>query len=214
MKKDAADCHSLQPLFAAQQHALRCEKLPRTLCWVLWLRVGEVSGLRMLDVSLPLLMQFWNSKTGEEGWPSRPLPPWADGFQEALLQWAEAKGCERATTCSLDAVLGWKTPCVRPVQRFSLCGLWWSSVCGPQRSGRGLTRTTGQRCTIYGPWVWVRGPQREGLRGTFQPPATAQICWVSVPAAPPPPPPGVTTDARPAHIRHSPAQIRTDPPRG
>ena len=79
------------------------------LCWVLWLRVGKVFGLCMLDVSLPLLMQFWNSKTGEEGWPSRLLSPWADGFQEALLQWAEAKGCERATTCSLDAVLGWNT---------------------------------------------------------------------------------------------------------
>ena len=28
------------------------------LCWVLWLRVGEVSGLRMVDVSFPLWMQF------------------------------------------------------------------------------------------------------------------------------------------------------------
>ena len=28
------------------------------LCWVLWLRVGEVSGLRTGDVSLPLWMRF------------------------------------------------------------------------------------------------------------------------------------------------------------
>ena len=37
------------------------------LCWVLWLRVGEVSGLRMGDVSVPLWLRLWNSKTGEEG---------------------------------------------------------------------------------------------------------------------------------------------------
>ena len=64
------------------------------LCWFLWLRVGEVSGLRMVDVSLPLWMQFWNSKIGEEGWQSRPLSPLADCFREALLQWAEAKGVQ------------------------------------------------------------------------------------------------------------------------
>ena len=45
------------------------------LCWVLWLRVGKVSGLRMGDVSLPLWLRFWNSKTGEEGWQSRPISP-------------------------------------------------------------------------------------------------------------------------------------------
>ena len=56
------------------------------LCWILWLRVGEVSSLRMVDVSFPLWMQFWISKTGEEGWQSRPLSPWADGFREALLR--------------------------------------------------------------------------------------------------------------------------------
>ena len=61
------------------------------LCWVLWLRVGEVSGFRVGDVSLPLWLRVWNSKTGEEGWQSRPLSPWADGFSEALLWWAEAK---------------------------------------------------------------------------------------------------------------------------
>ena len=62
------------------------------LCCVLWLRVGEVSPLRKGDVSLPLWMRFWNSKTGEEGWQSRPLSPWADGFREALQPWVEAKG--------------------------------------------------------------------------------------------------------------------------
>ena len=45
------------------------------LCWVLWLRVGEVSGLRMGDVSVPLWLRFWNSKTGEEGWQSHPISP-------------------------------------------------------------------------------------------------------------------------------------------
>ena len=62
------------------------------LSWVLWLRVGEVSGLRMGDVSVPLWLRFWNSKTGEEGWQSRPVSPWADRYREALLRWAEAKG--------------------------------------------------------------------------------------------------------------------------
>ena len=62
------------------------------LCWVLWLRVSEVSGLRMGDVSLPLWLRFCNSKTGEEGWQSRPISSWADRYREALLGWAEAKG--------------------------------------------------------------------------------------------------------------------------
>ena len=62
------------------------------LSWVLWLRVGEVFGLRMGDVSVPLWLRFWNSKTGEEGWQSRPISPWADRYREALLRWAEAKG--------------------------------------------------------------------------------------------------------------------------
>ena len=57
------------------------------LCWVLWLRVGEVSGLGMGDASLPLWLRFWNSKIGEEGRQSRPISPWA-----AVLRWAEAKG--------------------------------------------------------------------------------------------------------------------------
>ena len=62
------------------------------LCWVLWLRVGEVSGLRMGDISVPLWLRFSNSKTGEEGWQSRPISPWADRHREALLRWAEAEG--------------------------------------------------------------------------------------------------------------------------
>ena len=61
-------------------------------CFVLWLRVGEVSGLPMGDVSLPLWLRFWNSKTGEEGCQSRPTSPWADQHREALLRWAQAKG--------------------------------------------------------------------------------------------------------------------------
>ena len=62
------------------------------LCWVLWLGVGEVFGLRLADVSLPLWLQFLNSKTWDEGWQSRPVTPWADRFWEALLQWGEARG--------------------------------------------------------------------------------------------------------------------------
>ena len=54
--------------------------------------VGEVSGLRMGDVSLPLWLRFWNSKSAEEGWQSRPISPWADRYREALLRWSEAKG--------------------------------------------------------------------------------------------------------------------------
>ena len=46
----------------------------------------------MGDVSVPLWLRLWNSKTGEEGWQSRPISPWADRYREALLRWAEAKG--------------------------------------------------------------------------------------------------------------------------
>ena len=62
------------------------------LCWVPWRWVGNLSGLRLADVSLLLWMQFWNSKSGEEGWQPRPLSPWADVFQEALFRWGEARG--------------------------------------------------------------------------------------------------------------------------
>ena len=75
---------------------LQCGALPiacvAVLCWIVWLRVGEVSGFRMGGISVPLWLRFWNSKTGEEGWQSCPISPWADGYREALLWWAEAKG--------------------------------------------------------------------------------------------------------------------------
>ena len=54
--------------------------------------IGEVPGLLVVDASLPLSKPFWKSKTGEEGWQSRPLSPWADGVREAMLRWAGAKG--------------------------------------------------------------------------------------------------------------------------
>ena len=46
----------------------------------------------MGDVSVPRWLRFRNSKTGEEGWQSRPISPWADRYREAPLRWAEAKG--------------------------------------------------------------------------------------------------------------------------
>ena len=71
---------------------------PKGLC-ILMERAGLQPGAlpmviwsSMVDVSLPLWLQFRNSQTGEEGWQSHPLSSWADGFREALLRWAEAKG--------------------------------------------------------------------------------------------------------------------------
>ena len=59
------------------------------LCWVLWLGVGRVSGLRMGDVSLPLCLRFLNSNTGEEGSQPRPLSPWGPGsFRVTSAPWS------------------------------------------------------------------------------------------------------------------------------
>ena len=40
----------------------------RLLCWLLSLRVDGIIGLRLVDVTIFVWMQVWNSKTGEEGW--------------------------------------------------------------------------------------------------------------------------------------------------
>ena len=66
--------------------------LVAVLCWVLWLRVGEVAPLRLGDVSVPCWLQFWNRKTGEEGWTQRPLSQWADQFRSALYAWGVSRG--------------------------------------------------------------------------------------------------------------------------
>ena len=82
---------------------MACVAVP---CWVPWLRIGDVSGLRIGDVSLPLWLRFSNSKPSEEERQSRPLSPWADRFWEALLRWAEAKDL-RASDHSFPGGIAW-----------------------------------------------------------------------------------------------------------
>ena len=49
-----------------------------TLAWACFLRVGEIATVRVADIALPESIQFWNSKTGEEGYTTRPLSRYAD----------------------------------------------------------------------------------------------------------------------------------------
>ena len=37
------------------------------ISWVCYLRVGEAAGIRVSDLAMAGFVQFWNSKTGEEG---------------------------------------------------------------------------------------------------------------------------------------------------
>ena len=55
-----------------------------TLAWVCFLRIGEMAIVRVADIALPGSIQFWNSKTGEEGYTNRPLSKYTDQVQ----QWA------------------------------------------------------------------------------------------------------------------------------
>ena len=55
-----------------------------TLAWVCFLRVGEMAAVRVVDIALPGSIQFWNSKTMEEGYTTRPLSRYAD----QVCKWA------------------------------------------------------------------------------------------------------------------------------
>ena len=52
-----------------------------TLSWVCLLRVGETASTRDGDLATPGFVQFCNSKTGEEGWTSRPLTRYGEGVR-------------------------------------------------------------------------------------------------------------------------------------
>ena len=54
------------------------------ISWVCYLRVGEAAGIRVSDLALAGFVQFWNSKTGEEGYTTRPLYRYADGVRAWL----------------------------------------------------------------------------------------------------------------------------------
>ena len=53
-----------------------------TLAWICFLRVGEVATIRVADIALPAAIQFWNSKTGDEGVTTKPLSRYADQGRE------------------------------------------------------------------------------------------------------------------------------------
>ena len=54
------------------------------ISWVCYLRVGEAAGIRVSDLAMAGFVQFWNSKTGEEGYTTRPLYRYADGVRAWL----------------------------------------------------------------------------------------------------------------------------------
>ena len=54
------------------------------ISWVCYLRVGEAASIRVSDLAMPGFVQFWNSKTGEEGYTTRPLYRYADGVRAWL----------------------------------------------------------------------------------------------------------------------------------
>ena len=104
-------------------------------------RVGALSCLRMRGVSLPLWLCFWNSKTGEQGWPSRPLSPWTNSFREASVRWAEATDLQVIRHSFPGAVLGWNT------------GSWrsWVRRLGDALSGILYARGAALRGTLANP---------------------------------------------------------------
>ena len=53
-----------------------------TLAWVCFLRVGEVATIRVANMELPGAIQFWNFKTGDEGYTTRPPSRYADQVRE------------------------------------------------------------------------------------------------------------------------------------
>ena len=48
------------------------------LSWVCFLRVGEAACIRVFDLAMAGFVQFWYSKTGEEGYTTRPLCRYVD----------------------------------------------------------------------------------------------------------------------------------------
>ena len=48
------------------------------LSWVCFLRLGEAAGIRVSDLAMAGFVQFWNSKTGDERYTTRPLCRYAD----------------------------------------------------------------------------------------------------------------------------------------
>ena len=46
--------------------------------------MGEAAGIRVSDLAMPGFVQFRKSKTGEEGYTTRPLYRYADGVREWL----------------------------------------------------------------------------------------------------------------------------------
>ena len=60
--------------------------------WVCFLRVGEVASVRVADIELPGSIQFWNSKTGEEGYSTRPVSRYADQVREWAYIFSVASG--------------------------------------------------------------------------------------------------------------------------
>ena len=54
------------------------------LSWVCFLRVGETAGIRVSDLAMAGFVQFWNSKTGDEGYTTRPFCRYADGVRAWL----------------------------------------------------------------------------------------------------------------------------------
>ena len=54
------------------------------LSWVCFLCVGETAGIRVSDLAIAGFVQFWNSKTADEGYTTRPLCRYADGVRAWL----------------------------------------------------------------------------------------------------------------------------------
>ena len=79
------------------------------LCWVLWLPVGEVSGLRMGDVSLPYGSGYGIPKLVRRAGNHAPSRPRRIDIVRLCFGGRKPMACGRATTCSLGAVYGWST---------------------------------------------------------------------------------------------------------
>ena len=62
------------------------------ISWICYLRVGKAAGIRVTDLAMPGFVQFWNSKTGEEGYTTRPLYRYADGVRAWLHRHMVSQG--------------------------------------------------------------------------------------------------------------------------